>query len=171
MNWTLREHAAGARLMRIGALLFLAVAGCALAASGYARAPGQAATPAAAPASASDTSGKHTVTVTFNYDFSRTPSCSAKVTKHCIHQFNVYDVSAGAKKRVKLFSIPATPGETKAVPGIKGSSPLMVFEPGKHKLAVTAQDANGKESNVDADTTWVTVPPPTAPPKPVPPSN
>jgi hypothetical protein len=168
MNRTFLEPAATVvRSMRIGVLLLLALACCTMSSS--AQAPGQAAAPAAVPAP--DPSGKHTVTVTFNYDFSRTPSCSAKVTKHCIRQFNVYDVSAGTKKRVKLFSIEATPGETKAVPGIKGTSPLMAFEPGKHKLAVTAQDVNGKESNVDADTTWVTVPPPAAATKPAPPSN
>jgi hypothetical protein len=167
MNRLFLEPAATVeRSIGIGALLFLALAFFATAAS--AQTPGQASTPSAA---APNPSGKHTVTVTFNYDFSRTPSCSAKVTKHCILQFNVYDVSAGAKKRVKIFSILATPGETKAVPGIKGTSPLMAFEPGKHKLAVTAQDANGKESNVDADTTWVTVPPPATAAKPGPPSN
>src|SRR5580700_1488257 len=35
-----------------------------------------------------------TVTVSFYYDFSKFPPCSAVVTKKCIVQFNVYEVSA-----------------------------------------------------------------------------
>ncbi len=112
---------------------------------------------------------KHTVTVTFNYDYSKTPACSPAVTKSCVQQFNVYDISAGDQNRTKLFSIPVAPGETKPVKGIIGKSPLLSFEPGKHRLAVTAQEANGRESIVDASTTWVVIPP--AEKKPAPPSN
>jgi hypothetical protein len=123
-------------------------------------------TPPAAPAPAS---AKHTITVNFNYDFSKTPSCSATVTKSCVQQFIVYDISAGAKSRYKLFSVPAPPGQTVPVKGITGKSPLLSFEPGKHKLGVTAQMSNGKESFVEASTTWVEIPPPekqpAAPPK------
>lgn len=112
--------------------------------------------------------GMHIVTVTFNYDFSRTPSCTPKPAKRCVQQFNVYDVSSGGKRRTKLFSIPAAPDETKLVNGITGKSPQMALEPGKHQLAVTAQMATGSESAVDASTTWVEIPAPqTKPATPV----
>jgi hypothetical protein len=102
---------------------------------------------------------KHTITVTFNYDFSKTPSCSATVKKSCVQQFNVYDLSAGFETRTKMFSIPVEPGQTKLVNGITGKSPLLMFEPGRHKLGVTAQMAGGPESPVEASTTWVVIPP------------
>jgi hypothetical protein len=82
--------------------------------------------------------GKHTITVNFSYDFSKTPSCSEKIKNACIVQFNVYDISAGAKSPTKLFSVPAPPGETKPAKGISGKSPRLLLEPGKHQLAVTA---------------------------------
>ena len=104
-------------------------------------------------------SSKHTITVTFNYDFSKTPSCSPTVTKSCVQQFNVYDLSAGFESRTKIFSIPVEPGQTKPVNGIKGKSPLTSFEPGRHKIGVTAQMAGGPESPVEASTTWVAIPP------------
>ena len=103
--------------------------------------------------------GKHTITVNFNYDFSKTPSCSETTKKMCVVQFNVYDISAGLKSRRNLFSVPAPPGETKLVKGITGKSPRLSLDPGKHELAVTAQMSNGTESNVDATTTWVDIPP------------
>src|SRR5579863_3733043 len=38
----------------------------------------------------------HTITVRFNYDFNRTPPCSAATAgKLCVQQFVVYDVSLG----------------------------------------------------------------------------
>jgi hypothetical protein len=124
--------------------------------------PKQTSATQAAPASA-----MHTITVNFNYDFSKTPSCSATVTKSCVQQFNVYDISSGAKSRAKLFSIPAPSGQTGPVKGITGKSPLLAFEPGKHKLGVTAQMSNGKESFVEASTTWVEIPvPPKSPSAP-----
>ena len=73
-------------------------------------------------------------------------------------QFNVYDISAGAKSPTKLFSVPAPPGETKPANGISGKSPRLLLEPGKHQLAVTAQMSDGKESKVDATSTWVDIP-------------
>jgi hypothetical protein len=107
----------------------------------------------AAPASV-----KHAVTVTFNYDFTRTPACSDKVKKHCIEQFVVYDVSGGAKKRIKLFAIPVPAGATKSVNGITGKSPELDFEPGRHELAVTAEMNDGVESSTLAATVWIVVP-------------
>jgi hypothetical protein len=115
-------------------------------------------TPAGASTPASAQAAKHSVTVTFDYDFRRTPACSDTVKKNCIALFNVYDVSGGAKNRFKLFTIPVPAGATKLVNGITGKSPELVFEPGKHRLAVTAQLDSGRESITNAATVWVVVP-------------
>lgn len=40
-------------------------------------------------------SAKHTIRVTFDYDFTAIQACSPKVTKKCVAQFVVYDISAG----------------------------------------------------------------------------
>ena len=52
--------------------------------------------------------GTHTVTVSLNYDFSADAACSATVTKGCLQQFNIYDVTTGTP--VKLFSVAAPAG-------------------------------------------------------------
>jgi hypothetical protein len=115
---------------------------------------------ASSPAPQPAASSKHTITVNFDYDFSKTPACSKTVTKACVQEFIVYDISAGLTVRTKLFSIPVPPGETKLVKGITGKSPLLFFESGKHRIAVTAQMADGKESNTDASMAWVELPAP-----------
>jgi len=38
-------------------------------------------------------SPKHTIVVTFDYDFTEVPACSEKVNKKCIAKFVVYDIS------------------------------------------------------------------------------
>lgn len=139
--------------MRPMKIMMLSAIGLASALSGTAQ---NASSPAPQPASPS----KHAVTVNFDYDFSKTPACSKMVTKACVQQFIVYDISAGLTARTKLFSIPVPPGETKLVKGITGKSPLLLFESGKHRIAVTAQIAGGKESDIDASMTWVEVPAP-----------
>jgi hypothetical protein len=101
-------------------------------------------------------SGKHTVSVKFDYDFTLNHSCSPTVTKKCMAQFNVYDISAG--KPIKLFSIPAPPGASGPVKSITGESQPLLFESGKHLLGVTAQMASGEESNPHACTVWARVP-------------
>jgi hypothetical protein len=113
---------------------------------------------ASSPAPQPAPSSKHTITVNFDYDFSKTPACSKTVTKASVQKFIVYDISAGLKVRTKLFSIPVPPGETKLVKGIMGKSPLLLIESGRHRIAVTAQMADGKESDIDAGMTWVEVP-------------
>ena len=122
--------------------------------------PSGQATRAPAPGDECHPSGlKHCVTVSFTYDFAPMHACSAKVKRNCIDQFNVYDVSGGADKRIKLFSIPAPAGAATVVKDITGRSPLLTFEPGKHELAVTAQIIGGKESATLAATVWIVVPP------------
>lgn len=104
-------------------------------------------------------SAKHTITVKFDYDFDRTSACSAKVTTHCVQQFNVYDVSGGLPNKVKLFSIPAPPSARGLVQGITGTSPLLAFELGKHFIAVSAQTPGGEESSPAMCQTFVQVKP------------
>ena len=64
--------------------------------------------------------GQHTVAVTLNYDFTTDAACSTTVTKNCLLQFNIYDVTTGTP--VKLFSITAPAGATGPVNGITGTS-------------------------------------------------
>ncbi len=79
-----------------------------------------------------------TVTVSFNYDFSKFPPCSATVTKKCIQQFNVYEVSAN--KPVFLFSIPVPPNAKGPVNEITGSAPKkQAFFTGPHRFGVSAK--------------------------------
>jgi hypothetical protein len=95
-----------------------------------------------------DPANVHTVTVKFDYDFTKTPACSPKTTsKTCIKQFDVYD-APGA--RYKLFTIPAPAGATGVVKGITARNPSHTFEPGTHFIAVTAENAAGVESDTNA---------------------
>ena len=99
---------------------------------------------------------KHTIVVTFDYDFTALPACSEKVTKKCIAKFIVYDISG--EKPYKLFTIPVPAGATGKVKGISGESQPLLFESGKHLLGVSAQRESGEESNPHATTFWATVP-------------
>jgi hypothetical protein len=100
------------------------------------------------PARPHDPANIHSITVKFDYDFTKTPACSAKTTsKTCVKEFEVYDVSGG---RYKLFSIPVPEGAKGFVKGITGQSPARTFEPGTHFLSVTALNAMGIESDTNA---------------------
>jgi hypothetical protein len=95
-----------------------------------------------------DPANMHTVTVKFDYDFTKTPPClPATTTKTCIKEFVVYDVSGG---RYKLFTIPAPAGAKGVVKGISGQGPPRTFEPGTHFISVTAVNASGAESDTSA---------------------
>ncbi len=100
----------------------------------------------------------HSLTVKFDYDFRRTPACTAKIEKRCVRQFVVYDISAGASKRSKLFTIPTPPDAKGPVSGIMRTSPRLTLESGKHLLAVVAQYPDGGESRPRACTAWITIP-------------
>ena len=102
---------------------------------------------------------KHSITVKFDYDFSRSPVCSASITAKCVQQFNVYDISGGPAHRIKLFSIPVPPNARGQVRGISGTTPQLSLEPGTHFLAVTAQFPTGKESSPDVCMTTVQINP------------
>jgi hypothetical protein len=95
------------------------------------------------------------VTVAFDYDFRLSPACSPTLTKNCVKQFNVYDISSGG--RTRLFSIPVPAGSAGPVKGISGTSPHVPLGAGKHTLAVTAESAEGTESDSSACTTTVKV--------------
>lgn len=105
----------------------------------------------AAPGVFSQGTAKHSVTVKFNYDFRKTPACSAMVTTKCVKEFVVYDVSIG--RRTKLFTIPVPPRPNGMVKGISGQSEPLPLAPGKHVFAVTAQMADGVESDINASKT------------------
>jgi hypothetical protein len=106
-----------------------------------------------------DPANQHTIKVMFSYDFRKNPSCAEKPTlKTCIKQFVVYDVS---RQSSRLFSIPVPDGARGFVKGIKGQSSEWIFLSGTHLIAVTAQNADGVESNVIAALTKVKVKPKT----------
>lgn len=90
----------------------------------------------------------HKVSVQFDYDFGKHPACVEKsAVKNCIKQFNVYDVSG---ERFRLFSIPVPKDAKGFVKGITGTSPSRSFLPGVHYISVTAEDAQGAESETSA---------------------
>jgi hypothetical protein len=81
---------------------------------------------------------QRTVTVTFNYDFSKYPPCSTKVTKKCIQQFDVWEVSAD--EPIFLFTISPPLNATGVVTGITGSAPKnRAFFTGPHRIGVSAK--------------------------------
>ena len=88
-----------------------------------------------------------TAKVKFDYDFSKSPACSAKVTQKCVQQFNVYEVSA--KPPIFLFSIPVPPNARGKMTGITGSAPQKhSFFTGPHRIGVTAK---GPGLNYESD--------------------
>lgn len=108
---------------------------------------------------------KHRITVTFDYDFTHQPPCSAdsknskdEKTKDCIQEFVAYDISAGLQKRTKLISIPAAQDAHGLVKGITATTPLLLFETGKHLIAVVAQTPTGRESDPNQCSAWVNIP-------------
>ncbi len=101
----------------------------------------------------------HFVTLRFDYDFTKTPACSATVKTACVKEFVAYDISAGVKHRRKLFVIPLPPKPVGVVHRIKGRSPTKLdFESGKHLISVSAREPGDKESKHRACTTWIDIP-------------
>jgi hypothetical protein len=122
-----------ATLMAIAALMF----GCSRAQSS-----GQ-----SKPQVLAQSSVMRTVTVTFDYDFSRFPACSTKITQKCVQQFNVYEVSA--KPPIFLFTVPLPPNAKGKMTGIPGSAPKkQSFFTGPHRFGVTAK---GPGLNYESD--------------------
>jgi hypothetical protein len=113
--------------------------------------------------------GKHTITVKFDYDFSKTPPCKSKHRKYvCVQRFVVYEISGGADPahRYFLFYVEVPRKAEGFVKNITGANPDPIdFESGKHLIGVTAQDIDGKPlpressmSSCASCTTWITVP-------------
>lgn len=100
---------------------------------------------------------RHSVTVTFDYNFALTPACSEKVTDNCVLQFNVYDISNGFEQRTRLFTIPVDRAAKGIVKGITGSSPILLFSPGKHLISVVAQTPSNRKSDPGACATWIEI--------------
>jgi len=107
---------------------------------------------------AQTSSGKHTFTVKFTYDFRAMPACSEKVRKNCVAQFNLYDLSAGYKSRTKLFYIPVGTVTEASVKEYTATSPLILFESGRHLIGMAAQTAENVESDPRACKTWFEIP-------------
>jgi hypothetical protein len=100
----------------------------------------------------------HTVRVKFDYNFKRFHSCENKRKAPCLKQFNVYNVT-DTGRRILLFSIPAPPGAKGEVKDITGASKPLVFAPGQHMIAVTAETDGGGESDPHDCQTMVNVAP------------
>jgi hypothetical protein len=100
----------------------------------------------------------HSITVTFDYDFGVNPACSPKVTKDCVRQFNLYDISKGAAKRKKLASFPVPVGASGIMKGVTFTTPPMPLDSGNHVLSITAQMPGGQESDVSKCITSVKSP-------------
>jgi hypothetical protein len=98
---------------------------------------------------------KRAITLTFDYDFTAIHACSPSIGTDCIARFNVYEISND--KSVKLFEIPAPMGASTPI-SITGKSQPVMLGTGKHLLAVSAQMANGQESDMQACTTWTLLP-------------
>lgn len=94
--------------------------------------------------SGSTESAKHIMTLTFDYDFTKTPACSATVKVHCVAKFSVYDISN--RKPYFLFFAPVPNGAHGLTKGITATSPQLLFAVGKHRIAVSAVEPDGSES-------------------------
>ncbi|HXW57674.1 MAG TPA: hypothetical protein VEJ67_18120 [Candidatus Cybelea sp.] len=101
---------------------------------------------------------RHKVTVRFSYDFRNTPPCSATLRRGCVEQFNLYDISAGVAHRTKLMSIPVPSHVRRGMTEISATTPPLLWEPGKHLLALVAQLPRGIESDPKDCTVWVQIP-------------
>jgi hypothetical protein len=100
----------------------------------------------------------HKISFTFDYDFRVTPACSKEITKACVQRFNFYDISQGMAKRVKLGSMPVPAGASGLVKGISSTTEAMLFNSGRHMVAVAAQTSDGAESDLSKCSIIVTIP-------------
>lgn len=90
----------------------------------------------------------NTVTVSGAYDFSVNNACSATVTSGCLKQFNVYDTTSGTA--VLLGSVAAPAGATSATSAVSGSFTIPALKAGPRTFIITAQMADGTESDPKA---------------------
>lgn len=90
----------------------------------------------------------NTVSVNGTYDFTVNNGCSSTVTTGCLKQFNVYDVTGAIP--VKLGSVAAPSGANTASATVSGTFTIPALVAGIHSLAITAQMADGTESDPKA---------------------
>ena len=92
----------------------------------------------------------HCITVTFAYDFTKTPPCAAVKPVHpCVAQFGIYETTAGMNKTnaLPLFNVPLPPNPKGVVTGITLQSPKPIdLALGWHRLCVAALDTSGLNS-------------------------
>lgn len=108
------------------------------------------------------TAAIHSITVAFNYDFTKTPACSATVTTGCVSKFKVFDISDPTKPPYWLFTIAVPAGASGKTNPIKASSARMSFEIGRHRLGVSAVTPEGGRSDPALCSTIVSVGPATS---------
>jgi hypothetical protein len=119
------------------------------------------------PAAPTQSAVMRSVTVKFDYDFTKFPPCSEKITKKCVKQFNVYEVSGD--KPIFLFSIPVPPNAKGKMTGINGSAPQKhPFFTGPHRFGVSAKgpDPNYESNPYDCVTFAQVLPDNQTPPTP-----
>ncbi len=150
-------HGGGERKARAGCAVVLVLWGVAMFAAGAAAvllqkgaAPG--------PTAAGPPSAVHSISVAFNYDFTKTPACSATVTTGCVAHFVVYDISLPGIQH-QLFSIAVPPGAAGKTNLIRAQGPKLPFVIGKHKLGVSAVTPENVQSDPSLCQTIVTVGP------------
>jgi len=107
----------------------------------------------------------HRISVTFDYDFDRTPACTEKIKRRCVQQFVVYDISAGPSHpyQIGVVALPDHPfGQRRAIPG---KTDPHIFESGRHLIAVTAQEPEPQPHPLESNTVgcasctaWVKLP-------------
>ena len=107
----------------------------------------------------------HTISVTFDYDFDRTPACAAKIKHRCVKQFIIYDISSGSNHAYPIGTVALPDHPYGQRQGIAGKTDPHVFESGKHLIAIAAQEEEPQprplESNTAACTSctaWVNIP-------------
>jgi hypothetical protein len=100
----------------------------------------------------------HKIRFTFSYDFRITPPCSSTVKEGCVQQFNFYEISRGISDRANLGSMPAPAGATGFVKGITATTEPFLFTSGRHMVAVSAQMADGSESDLSRCTKIIKIP-------------
>jgi len=92
----------------------------------------------------------HCITVTFAYDFKKTPPCAgAKPVHPCVAQFGIYETTAGMNKTnaVPLFNVALPPNPKGVVAAITQQSPKPIdLALGWHRLCVAALDNIGASS-------------------------
>jgi len=103
----------------------------------------------------------HRISIQFDYDFTETPACSANVKATCVQKFSVYVISGG--KPYFLFAVPVPQNAHGVMKGITATGPRMLFAVGKHRIGVSAQTVDGKESAPRACKTIIEIKPESAP--------